>query len=328
MSSLYPLKFTPVFKDKIWGGQQIKTLLHQDFAPLPNCGEMWVLSGVTGNESVVSNGFLAGNTLTEMVEIYMDELLGEKVYERFGEMFPVLVKFIDTTEWLSVQVHPDDEMAQREHQEPFGKSEMWYVLNAGEKAELISGFGQETTREKFLEAIASKNVTSLLHSEKVAAGDVFYIPAGRIHAIGPEILLAEIQQTSDLTYRVYDYDRLGVDGLPRELHTNLGLDALDYSVVKEAKTAYASRPDQLVNLVDCPAFCTNRLQLRNGLRLNYAELDSFVIFICTRGAARLSWEEGYELIHAGEVILIPALFNEFDLTPEGEADFLQVHMSQ
>lgn len=328
MSSLYPFKFTPVFKDKIWGGQQIRTVLNQDFAPLPNCGEMWVVSGVPGDESVVSNGELQGNTLPELVEIYMDELLGEKVYERYGEVFPILVKFIDTNDWLSVQVHPGDDMAQKIHEEPFGKTEMWYVLQSGHDAQLVSGFAKETTKEKFLEQLDLKKVTELLNYETVTNGDVFFVPAGRIHAIGPNILLAEIQQTSDLTYRVYDWDRLDVNGLPRDLHTPLGIEALDYSAVKDAKTLYSKRTDQGVNLVNCAAFCTNILELKNGLHLNYAELDSFVILLCTKGKVKIGWDAGQEQMLAGEAILIPASINEIDLLPEGDAEVLEIYISE
>lgn len=326
MPSLYPLKFHPIYKDKIWGGQQVRTVLGHDFSPLGNCGELWALSGVPDDESVITNGFLQGNTLSEITEIYMDELLGDKVYQQYGEVFPVLIKFIDTTDWLSVQVHPDDEMAQRLHEEPFGKTEMWYIVRAGQGAELISGFERDTTQQEFIEALQQKKLNTLLHHESVQAGDVFFVPAGRVHAIGPDILLAEIQQTSDLTYRVYDWDRIGVDGLPRELHMVSGLQAMDYKAVGEVKAAYEVQPDRRTEVVQCPAFTTNLLSLKNGIRVDYSERDSFVVLVCTSGALTVTWTEGSEHLSAGEVLLLPALMENVELKPSGSADVLEVYM--
>ena len=227
MNKLYPLKFKNIFKDKIWGGQKINTILGKDYTPLSNCGEMWVVSGVEGNQSIVENGFLAENELNEVVEIYMGDLVGEEVYEKYGNEFPVLIKFIDANDFLSIQVHPDDNLAKKRHAGN-GKTEMWYIVEASPEAELISGFSKKVDKETYLEHLQNKTLKEILNFERVKAGDVFYMPAGRVHAIGPGILLAEIQQTSDITYRIYDWDRLGVDGSLRELHTDLALDAIDF----------------------------------------------------------------------------------------------------
>jgi len=226
MEGLYPLKFTPIYKDKIWGGNKIKSVLNKDFGGLPNCGESWELSGVDGNVSVVSNGYLAGNTLEELLEVYMGDLAGDEVYEHFGNEFPLLIKFIDANDDLSIQVHPNDEMAAERHNS-YGKTEMWYVLQADKGSKLQSGFNQQVDQEKYLEKLEKTELTDILNFEEVTAGDVFFIPAGRVHAIGRGILLAEIQQTSDITYRIYDYDRRDDKGNPRELHTDLALDAID-----------------------------------------------------------------------------------------------------
>lgn len=194
---LYPFKFKPVFKDKIWGGRKIKTVLGKDFSPLINCGEVWVVSGVKGNETVIENGFLAGNNLAEITEVYMDELLGEPVYNKFGEEFPILVKFIDAADDLSIQVHPDDELAAKRHNS-LGKTEMWYVMDTDPGAKLITGFKQDTDKATYLQHLRNKSLMELLHTEQVKPGDVFYQPAGRVHAIGKGVLLAEIQQSSDV----------------------------------------------------------------------------------------------------------------------------------
>jgi len=195
MNELYPLQFTPVFKDKIWGGQKIRTVLNRDFSPLPNCGEVWVLSGVEGNQTEVSERFLAGNDLNELVEVYMGDLVGDKIFKKFGNEFPILLKFIDANDWLSIQVHPDDELALQRHGS-LGKTEMWYIMDAEKESELISGFAGKLDKDSYQKHLEEKTLKSVMNFEKVARGDVYYIPAGRVHALGPGILLAEIQQTS------------------------------------------------------------------------------------------------------------------------------------
>ena len=305
MEGLYPLKFRPIFKDKIWGGNKIKSILGKDYGSLPNCGESWELSGVEDNISVVSNGYLAGNSLEELIEIYMGDLVGDHLFETFGTEFPLLIKFIDANDDLSIQVHPDDELA-RERHEANGKTEMWYVLQADKGSKLQAGFNQEVNQELYLEKLEKTELTDILNFEEVKAGDVYFIPAGRVHAIGKGILLAEIQQTSDITYRIYDYDRRDDKGNLRELHTDLALDAIDYTLYPEYKTKYEVIPNESVELAKCKYFTTNVLELNQTIDKDYNKLDSFVIFICLEGEVTIETESGIETIQKGETILIPA----------------------
>ena len=325
MNKLYPLKFKPLFKDKIWGGDKIKTVMNMDFSPLPNCGEAWVLSGVEENETEILNGWLAGNDLNEIVEIYMGDLVGEKIFLKFGNEFPILVKFIDANDWLSIQVHPDDELAARRN-EGMGKTEMWYILQADDGAELISGFSKKVDKEEYLKHLENKTLKSILNFEEVKSGDVFYIPAGRVHALGPGILLAEIQQTSDTTYRIYDWDRIDAAGFTRELHTELAVDAIDYNVYKDYKTTYENKLNETVKLVDSPYFITNLIHLTKPLKKDYSELDSFVIYLCVEGGFELKYDEESIDISKGEALLIPAVFEEVRIYPDKESKILEVYM--
>ena len=225
---LYPLKFDPILKEKIWGGTKLGTVLDKPTGDSENMGESWEISGVEGNISVVSEGDLKGRTLVELINEYKGELIGEHVYEKFGDKFPLLIKFIDANDDLSIQVHPDDELAQKRHNS-FGKTEMWYVVDAEEGATLISGFKKQTNKEEYLRIFEEGNLTDILNSEDVVNDDVFFLPAGRVHTIGKGLLIAEIQQTSDITYRIYDFDRVDKNGVGRELHVEEAVDAIDYS---------------------------------------------------------------------------------------------------
>jgi mannose-6-phosphate isomerase len=314
MDGLYPLKFTPIYKDKIWGGNKIKSLLNKDFGNLPNCGESWELSVVEGNVSVVSNGFLAGNSLDELIEVYMGDLVGDHVFDAYGDEFPLLIKFIDANDDLSIQVHPDDEMASERHNS-FGKTEMWYVVQADRGSKLQSGFNQQVDQAKYLEKLEKVELTDILNFEEVTAGDVFFIPAGRVHAIGKGILLAEIQQTSDITYRIYDYDRRDDKGNLRELHTDLALDAIDYTLHPEYKTKYEPKLNESVELVSCKYFTTNVLTLDQAVEKDYNKLDSFVIYICLDGEVQIETESGSESVRKGETVLIPASIENVRLKP-------------
>ncbi len=325
MSKLYPLKFKPLFKDKIWGGNKIKTVLNMDFSPLPNCGEAWVLSGVEENETEILNGWLAGNSLNEIVEIYMGDLVGEKIFLKFGNEFPILVKFIDANDWLSIQVHPDDELAAKRN-EGMGKTEMWYILQADEGAELISGFNKKVDKNEYLEHLENKTLKSILNFEKVKTGDVFYIPAGRVHALGPGLLLAEIQQTSDTTYRIYDWDRIDAAGFTRELHTELAVDAIDYNVYKDYKTKYEDKENKTVKLVESPYFTTNIIHLTQAIKKDYSELDSFVIHLCVEGEYELRYGSESLTVKKGEALLIPAVFEDVEIYPNNETKILEVYM--
>ena len=325
MNQLYPLKFTPVFKDKIWGGQKIKTSLGIDYGNLPNCGEAWMVSGVEGNPTLVSNGFLAGNELNELVEIYMGDLVGDKVYDEYGIEFPLLIKFIDANDWLSIQVHPDDELAAK-RKIGRGKTEMWYILEADEEAQLIAGFNQKMNKEKYLKHLEDKTLKEILNFEPVKKGDVFYIPAGRVHALGPGILLAEIQQTSDTTYRIYDWDRIDAAGLQRELHTEEALDAIDFEFHKKYRTDYKPVTNKTVPVVKSPYFVTGLITLNNPLKKYYEELDSFVIYILLEGSLTVKWEYGEIRLKKGETVVIPNALDILELIPAGSVKLLEVYI--
>lgn len=326
---LYPLKFKPVLKDKIWGGNKLNTILGIDYAPLPNCGEAWMVSGVEDNPTIVSNGFLEGNELNELVEIYMGDLTGDQVYNKFGNEFPILVKFIDSADYLSIQVHPDDELAAARGIGN-GKTEMWYIISADKDAELITGFKRDTTEEEYLEFLDSKKLTELLNREKVKSGDVFYMPAGRVHALGPGILLAEIQQTSDTTYRIYDWDRVDDKGNSRELHTEEALDAIDFKAHDDYKSEYSEVKNGSATMVSSPYFNTNIIVLDKALAKDYSELDSFVIYICVEGNLTLVHdgdEEKQVTLKKGEAALIPAIIDRIDLIPSQTSKVLEVFIN-
>ncbi len=325
MNTLYPLKFTPIFKDKIWGGRKVKTLFGQDFAPLRNCGESWVLSAYGDEISVVSNGFLAGNDLSELVEVFMGDLVGEKVYQQSGEVFPLLIKLVDANDWLSIQVHPDDAMAQRLGH-PNGKTEMWYVVDADANSELISGFNREITKEEYLRCLENKTLKSILNFEKVRAGDVFNMPAGRVHAMGPGILIAEIQQTSDLTYRIYDFDRVDEKGMTRELHTDLALQAIDFRHYDSYRTEYDPAFNKTVNLVTAQYFSTSLIHFGTPVVKDYSGIDSFVVLFCVAGACDVEYEGGSEELKGGEVVLVPAAMEQVKLIPGGETKLLEIYV--
>jgi len=314
MNNIYPLKFTPICKEKIWGGQKLKALLNKKFSKLPNCGESWEISGVENEISVVSNGFLKGNNLEELIEIYMGDLVGEKTYEKFGIEFPLLTKYIDAKDKLSIQVHPNDELAEERHG-TFGKTEMWYVIQADKGAQLISGFNRPLDKKEYLKYFESGRLEEILNYEDVKAGDVFFIPAGRIHAIMGGIVLAEIQETSDATYRIFDFNRLDDHGNPRELHTDLALDAIDFKYEGDHRISYNPIENISTKLVECPYFTTNTLPLTKKVERDFAKRDTFVIYMCLEGEYTLSWEEGNEVVKKGETILVPALINNFSLEP-------------
>ena len=295
MNGLYPLKFKPIYHEKIWGGDRLQKVLNKDFGNLPNCGESWEVSGVEGHISVVGNDFLAGNSLQDLVEIYMGDLVGDKVYKKFGIEFPLLIKFIDAEQDLSIQVHPNDELSKKRHN-AYGKTEMWYVVDADKGALINSGFNQEVSKKKYLEYFNKGKLTDLLCFEKVNKGDVFFIPAGRVHAIGKGILVAEIQQTSDVTYRIFDYNRKDENGNGRELHTELALDAIDFSYLEEYKTRYKTDRNKTSEIVSCEYFTSNILEFSQTIEKDYYQLDSFVIYINLDGEFEIEHEEGIEKV--------------------------------
>lgn len=322
---LYPLKFTPILKERIWGGNKLGTIFNKKIpAGIEHCGESWEISGVDGSVSEVSNGFLAGNNLQEVAEIYMADLLGDKVYEQFGCEFPLLIKLIDANDVLSIQVHPDNKTAAQRHH-AYGKTEMWYVIDADKGASLISGFNKNVERAEYLQRLADGSLVDILHFENVAPGDAFFIPAGRVHAIGKGILLAEIQQTSDITYRIFDWNRVDAEGKSRELHTDLALDVIDFSEISDAKVH--AKQGKEVELVKCPYFIINKLELSTVRECNYSFIDSFIIYVCIEGEVEVDSENApSENLHKGECMLIPAEINNILLKPTKQSLILEVYI--
>lgn len=301
---LYPLKFDPILKERLWGGTKLKTVLGK---PIESdiTGESWELSAVKGDVSVVANGDLKGSSLQELINTYSDRLLGKSVVDRFGSEFPILIKFIDAKQDLSIQLHPNDELAKERH-DSFGKTEMWYVMDANPDANLIVGFNRDVTKEAYQESIENDTLLELLNYETVKEGDTFFINTGKIHAIGAGVLLAEIQQTSDVTYRVFDFNRRDKNGNLRELHTELALDAMDYTKKDDFKVDYDTQVDTVNTMVDCPYFKTNSLHLTKSLNQDLTDRDSFTILMCVGGSAEIANEHGVASIQKGETVLVPA----------------------
>ncbi len=320
---LYPLKFTPLFKERIWGGQSMARTMNKKLPAGKPIGESWELSAVPGDISVVSNGKLAGNNLEELIEVYMGELVGDTVYNRYGLLFPLLIKLIDAQDDLSIQVHPDDALA-RERHNSFGKTEMWYVLGCEPGAALYVGFRGKVSREEYLRHVEAGTLSDILQRIPVKPGDAFFIPAGAIHAIGKGLLIGEIQQTSDITYRVFDWNRVDAEGKGRELHTALALDAIDFDAAPDYNVTRTPRTNEAVNLVESPFFTTNTLRVSGSVSRDHEDKDSFVIYMVTEGALTLGWNGGSEKIHAGETILVPACLESITLS--GEGTLLEVYM--
>ena len=323
---LYPLKFKPIFKDKIWGGRKIKDVLGMDYGMLPNCGEVWLLSGLWDEQSVVANGDFTGDEINDLVETFMGDLVGEDVFDRYGEQFPLLIKIIDANDWLSVQVHPDDELAEKRDLGN-GKTEMWYVMQADPGAELVSGFNAEMNRMKYIRVLKDNAIETVLNHETAVKGDVFYIPAGRIHALGPGIMVAEIQQTSDVTYRIYDWDRIDLAGMRRELHIPQSLDAIDFDPVENYKTPFTPEHNKTVPIIDTPFFTTNMLQLQGEMAKDYSELDSFVLLMPVEGKFSLQWENGSVFVSAGEVVLIPNVIEKVMVKAPDSCKLLEIYVN-
>jgi mannose-6-phosphate isomerase len=322
---LYPLQFQPIFKYRIWGGNKLKTVLKKEFSG-ENIGESWEISDVKGDETIVLNGSLQGSTLKQLIQQFKGELMGQKVYTSFGDKFPLLIKIIDAKTPLSIQVHPNDEVAKKRHNS-FGKNEMWYVMDADKDSELIVGFKNEINCETFLKSIKSGEIVDLLNTEKVEKGDTFYIPAGRIHAIGAGVLLAEIQQTSDVTYRIYDYNRVDpTTGKERELHNEQAIDVIDYQTFIDYKTTYYKTENISNTLVNSPYFKTNFLKITQTLQMDYTELDSFVIYVCVSGSLEILFENEVFVLSEGQTILLPATTRIISIIPFIKSTLLEVYL--
>ena len=320
---LYPLKFKPLFKERIWGGRKIETAFGKKLPKDKFIGESWELSGVPGDVSIVANGKLKGNSLEELIEVYMDDLVGEKVYEKYQTEFPLLIKLIDADDVLSIQVHPDDELAAERHNS-YGKTEMWYVIDHEPGAELFVGFNQPVDRGKYIESLEKGELDKLLNRYKVSKGAAYFIPAGAIHAIGKGILIAEIQQTSDVTYRVFDWNRVDADGKSRELHTELALDAIDFSEKHDYEVAAKPIKNEAANIEKCRYFVTNTVWVDGKIERDYFDVDSFVIYICLDGSLKLTTGAGEETMVKGETVLIPAIFDSVVI--EGSGKLLEVYV--
>ena len=321
---LYPLKFTPILKDKIWGGKALQSLYAKE-ATSDKLGESWEISGVESDLSVVSNGFLEGNDLEELIEIYMGELVGDKVYDQFGLSFPLLFKLIDANDDLSIQVHPNDEVAAERHQS-FGKTEMWYVLESAPDGALVIGFKEDCDKESYLNAVEAGRVEELLQRVPVKKGDVFFIPAGTVHAIGRGVVLAEIQQSSDITYRIYDYKRVDDQGKERDLHTAEAVDVINFEAAKHPRTDYQIVPNALTPLANCEYFTTSLISFDSQLTRNYGQLDSFVVYMCVGGSLVIECDGVQTEMKQGETVLIPASIDELHLIPRGQAELLEVYV--
>lgn len=325
MSALYPFTFQPILKSIIWGGADICPF--KNVTPvLEGIGESWELSHVEGNVSLVQNGDLVNKSLDDLIKTYGASLLGKKVIEQFGTTFPLLIKFIDARDNLSIQVHPDDVLAKERHNS-FGKTEMWYVIKAAQGAGLYSGFSKQIDADQYVDCVENNTIMDVMQRYDVKAGDVFFLPAGRVHAIGSGCFIAEIQQTSNITYRIYDYNRKDANGNGRELHTELAKDAIDYTVFPDYRTAYANEKDKAVELVSCKYFTTNLLNLDKEIARDFASLDSFVVYICMEGSLMLEDNNGYKLnVYQGQTVLIPASTTSVTLTPATGAKLMETYI--
>ena len=321
-----PIHFAPYLKEVIWGGDKIAPLKNIATS-LTSIGESWEISDVPGDESVVAEGADAGKNLTQLMEEYKGKLVGEENYKRFQGKFPLLIKFIDAKQDLSIQVHPDDELAMKRHQS-MGKTEMWYIIdNTGGEAHLYSGLKKQITPQEYADMIENNTICDALDKYDVQPGDVFFLPAGRIHSIGAGCFIAEIQQTSNITYRIYDFNRKDKNGNTRELHTELSKDAIDYTVSEDYRTHYTPKQNEPVELVSCPYFTTSVYDLTEKMSMDYTELDSFVIYICMEGACTVTDDEGNTVsLQAGESVLFPATTKTLDVVPEGHVKFLETYV--
>ena len=317
----YPLQFEPIFKERIWGGEKLKTVLNKPITS-STIGESWELSTVKGDVSVVANGEWKGKSLMDLINDYPNEILGTEVYARFGKEFPLLFKYLDAREDLSIQVHPNDVLAKERH-DSFGKTEMWYIMQADDDARIIVGFKENSDAAEYLENLENKTLLSILDDVKVKAGDVFFLETGTVHAIGAGLVVAEIQQTSDITYRLYDFDRVDAHGATRELHVDLALDAINYNVV-ETKKQYSKNGNESNTVVDCPYFTTNYIPLDGKINANN-DGTSFTVYMCIDGAFEIESDGARYQYKKGDTVLIPAGISELIIS--GKASILEIYIS-
>lgn len=320
-TELYPLVFEPILKDRIWGGAKLKTMLGKK-VPTQTTGESWELSAVDDAISIVKDGAYKGMAVTELLGKFPVEILGTKVHEQFGNKFPLLFKFLDAKEDLSIQVHPNDELAKKRHNS-FGKTEMWYVMQADKGATIIVGFKENSSPEEYLEHLKSKNLLEILNEVEVKEGDVHFLETGTVHAIRGGIVIAEIQQTSDITYRVYDWDRKDANGKSRELHIDEALDAINYNETVTQKQ-YSKKVNRHNTVVNSPYFTTDYIPLNGTLNV-YKDGSNFTVYICTEGNFSIKIQQKTYSFKMGDTVLIPAIISDFALT--GKATLLEIYIS-
>jgi len=320
---MQPFIFQPLLKQTLWGGEKIIPFKQLN-ETLDHVGESWEISGVKNNETVVAAGPYKGRSLNELVAELKEKLVGKANYERFGNEFPLLIKFIDARQDLSIQVHPNDEIAKKQGRER-GKTEMWYVMSSDAEAKLYCGLKQQITPQEYAKMVENDTITDALAQYNVSEGDTFFIPSGRIHAIGAGCFLAEIQQTSDVTWRIYDFKRKDKDGNYRELHTKQAAESIDYHVEKDYKTHYTPTKNQCVKLVECPFFTTCVFDVTKPITLDLEPIDSFSILIGVGGKGTITDNEGNEChLRAGETILVPATTKGLEV--RGTLKFLQTYV--
>jgi len=322
---LYPLKFLPILKERIWGGAALAEIYHKIDDTDTKFGESWEISDLDENISVVSNGFLAENDLRDLIETYMGELVGDSVFEKSGLGFPLLIKIVDAHEDLSVQVHPDDELAQKRYEQN-GKTEIWYVMHAEDSAGIYVGFNKPIEKQDYIDAVMHKHIPSLLQFYPVQKGDMFFISAGTVHALGKGVRVAEIQQPSDITYRIYDWNRVDDNGLPRELHIAEALDAIHYNDNEEYKIEYKEKFNTTTNLFRSEFFNINVIAFGIPIQKNYSNIDSFVIYLCVEGEVHLFGDGFHEVLYAGETALKPAIIQRIDLIPNVKSRLIEIYV--
>jgi len=320
-NNFYPLQFRPILKDRIWGGEKLKTVLNKPITSKIT-GESWEISTVEGDVSVIENGIFKGQSLNDIIAEFPNEILGTAVHNQFGKQFPLLFKYLDAREDLSIQVHPNDKLAKKRHHS-FGKTEMWYIMQADENARIIVGFKEKSTPEAYLQNLENKTLTSILNDITVKSGDVFFLETGTVHAIGAGMVVAEIQQTSDITYRLYDFDRKDANGNTRELHVDLALDAINYNSF-ETKKEYTKATNSSNSVVDCPYFTTNFIPLDGNLAIRN-DGKSFKVYMCVEGNFEITMDDFTKTYQKGDTVLIPATVNQFVLV--GKASILEIYIS-
>ncbi|MCX6171362.1 MAG: class I mannose-6-phosphate isomerase [Flavobacterium sp.] len=318
---LYPLQFEPILKERIWGGTKLKTYLNKPI--ISNItGESWEISTVENDVSVVSNGVYKGKSLNDLINEFPEAILGTTVYAKFGKQFPLLFKYIDAREDLSIQVHPNDKLAKERHNS-FGKTEMWYVMQADENARLILGFKEKSSAEEYVQNLNNKTLLTILDTKKVKQGDVFFLETGTVHAIGAGTVIAEIQQKSDITYRLYDFDRVDANGNLRELHIDLALEAINYETV-EAQKDYSKKENVTNSIVDCHFFTTNIIPLNGEVKVNKNQ-NSFTVYMCVDGSFEMTINKEIFQYCKGDTLLIPASLTDFQFN--GNASVLEIYIS-